>query len=149
MSSASTQRRAARILLVEDNPADVELTREGFGEIMLVHDLYIARDGSEAIAFLCREGKFADAPRPDLILLDLNLPGREGHDVLTEIKSDVSLRRVPVIVLSSSRSERDITRAYEAHANAYMNKPTDFDGVVKVLQSITDYWFGVVRLPSV
>lgn len=149
MSSASTQRRAARILLVEDNPADVELTREGFGEIMLVHDLYIARDGSEAIAFLCREGKFADAPRPDLILLDLNLPGREGHDVLTEIKSDVSLRRVPVIVLSSSRSERDITRAYEAHANAYMNKPTDFDGVVKVLQAITDYWFGVVRLPSV
>ena len=149
MSSASTQRRAARILLVEDNPADVELTREGFGEIMLVHDLYVARDGSEAIAFLCREGKFADAPRPDLILLDLNLPGREGHDVLTEIKSDISLRRVPVIVLSSSRSERDITRAYEAHANAYMTKPTDFDGVVKTLQSIADYWFGVVRLPSV
>lgn len=149
MSNASTQRRAARILLVEDNPADVELTREGFGEIMLVHDLYVARDGSEAIAFLCREGKFADAPRPDLILLDLNLPGREGHDVLSEIKSDVSLRRVPVIVLSSSRSERDISRAYESYANAYMTKPTDFDGVVKTLQAIVDYWFGVVRLPSV
>lgn len=149
MSSVSTQRRAARILLVEDNPADVELTREGFGEIMLVHDLYVARDGSEAIAFLCREGTFADAPRPDLVLLDLNLPGREGHDVLQEIKSDQSLRRMPVIVLSSSRSERDIARAYELHANAYMTKPTDFDGVVKLLQGIADYWFGAVRLPSV
>lgn len=135
------------ILLVEDNPADIRLTIEGLKEAKIANVLHSVRDGDHALDFLYRRAPHADAPRPDLILLDLNLPGLDGRSVLARIKDDDDLRIIPVVVLTSSEAEADIINAYEAHANCFISKPIDFAGFLKVVQSIENYWFTVVRLP--
>ena len=135
------------ILLVEDNPGDVRLTQEALKEHKIVNNLYLAKDGVDAINFLRREGEYADAVRPDLILLDLNLPKKDGREVLTEIKKDEDLRRIPVVVLTTSRAEEDIIRTYDCHANCYITKPVDFDQFINVVKSIEDFWLSVVKLP--
>jgi len=135
------------ILLVEDNPGDVELTREALLDSKMHMNLSVVSDGVEALAFLRREGSYADAPHPDLILLDLNLPKKDGRAVLGEIKQDSVLRHIPVVVLTSSRAEQDILRAYDLHANCYVTKPVDFDQFITIVRSIEQFWFTVVRLP--
>lgn len=140
--------RPAEILLVEDNPADVRLTREALHEGKVRNNLSVAADGVEALAFLRREGSHADAVIPDLILLDLNLPRKDGRQVLEEIKADPSLRHIPVVVLTSSQAEQDILRAYDLHANCYVTKPVDLDQFIHVVQSIEDFWFTIVKLPA-
>jgi two-component system, chemotaxis family, response regulator Rcp1 len=135
------------ILLVEDSLADIELTKLGFREGKIANNLNVARDGDEAMMFLRREGPFADAPRPDLILLDLNLPGKDGREVLQEIKSDPDLKIIPVVILTTSHAEEDIMRAYGLYANAYMTKPVGLEGFVSAMQAINDYWFTLVELP--
>jgi chemotaxis family two-component system response regulator Rcp1 len=139
--------RTVRVLLVEDNEADVRLTREALREAKMHTDLYVARDGVEALAFLRQQDGHVGAPRPDLILLDLNLPKKDGREVLTEIKADESLRRIPVIVLTTSQAEADIVQAYDLHANGYVTKPVDFDSFTKVVKAIDEFWFTIVRLP--
>lgn len=136
------------ILLVEDNPGDVRLTQEAFEEGKVLNELHIVEDGIEALAFLNREGKYADAPRPGLILLDLNLPKKNGRDVLAEIKTSEDLRRIPVVVLTTSRSEEDILKSYELNANCYITKPVDLVQFIEVVRSIEDFWLSVVKLPS-
>jgi len=131
------------ILLVEDNPADVRLTQEALREGKVKNNLSVARDGEEALAFLRREG----APRPDLILLDLNLPRRDGREVLKEIKDDPQLRMIPVVVLTTSAAESDILKSYSLHANCYITKPVDLDQFITVVKSIDDFWLTIVRLP--
>jgi two-component system, chemotaxis family, response regulator Rcp1 len=140
--------RPIEILLVEDNPGDVRLTIEALKEGKVRNRLSVARDGVEALAFLRREGVHANAPRPDLILLDLNLPRRDGREVLAEIKDDARLRRIPVVVLTTSKAEEDILRTYDLHANCYINKPVDLDQFISVVRSIDDFWLSVVRLPG-
>ncbi len=135
------------ILLVEDSLADIELTKLGLREGKIANNLSVAHDGEEATQFLRREGVFSRAPRPDLILLDLNLPGKDGREVLHDIKRDEDLRKIPVVVLTTSQAEEDILRAYGLHANAYMTKPVDFDGFAAVVKGISDYWFTLVKLP--
>lgn len=135
------------ILLVEDNPGDVRLTLEGLKEGKVNNNLHVVEDGVEAMAFLRREGKYADAVRPDLILLDLNLPRKDGREVLAEIKVDKDLRRIPVVVLTTSKAEQDILRAYNLHANCYITKPVDLDQFISVVGSIEDFWFTIVKLP--
>ena len=135
------------ILLVEDNPGDVRLTQEALKEHKIVNSLQVAKDGVEAINFLRREGEHVDAVRPDLILLDLNLPKMDGREVLTEIKKDDDLRRIPVVVLTTSRAEEDIIRTYDCHANCYITKPVDFDQFINVIKSIENFWLSVVKLP--
>jgi chemotaxis family two-component system response regulator Rcp1 len=135
------------VLLVEDNPGDVRLTREALRDGKVHNNLSVAPDGVEALAFLRRQGKYADAPRPDVILLDLNLPKKDGREVLQEIKADPSLARIPVVILTSSEAERDIARAYELHANCYVTKPVDLDQFIHVVKSIEDFWFSIVKLP--
>ncbi len=137
----------AQILLVEDNPGDVLPTREAFWHADPSIEVYVVSDGAEAMAFLRREGRNADAPRPDLILLDLNLPKMQGCEVLAQIKGDADLRTIPVAILTSSGSEADIARSYELHANCYLNKPTEFDGFKSLMESITDFWLTRVELP--
>jgi two-component system, chemotaxis family, response regulator Rcp1 len=147
----TTERQPVRpidILLVEDNPADVRLTREALKEAKVLNTLHVAQDGMAALAFLRQEGKYAQSPRPDLILLDLNLPKRDGREVLGEIKQDERLRRIPVVVLTTSRAEEDIVRTYDLHANAYVTKPVDLNQFLKVIQSIEDFWLAVVTLPD-
>jgi CheY-like chemotaxis protein len=136
------------ILLVEDNPGDVELTREALLESKIHMDLSVVPDGVEALAFLRREGQYAKAPRPDLILLDLNLPKKDGRTVLGEIKQDRSLRNIPVVILTSSQAEQDIVRAYDLHANCYVTKPVDLDQFISIVQSIEQFWLTVVKLPT-
>lgn len=136
------------ILLVEDNPGDVRLTLEAMREGKVLTNVSVAVDGVEALAFLRREGKYADAPRPDLILLDLNLPKKDGREVLEEIKQDSSLKCIPVIVLTTSAAERDILKTYSLHANCYINKPVDYDEFIKVVRSIENFWLMLVKLPS-
>lgn len=143
----TTELRPVEILLVEDNPGDVRLAQEAILESKLHNQLRVARDGEEAIRFLRQEGEFADAPRPDLILLDLNLPRMDGREVLAEIKKDPELRRIPVVVLTTSKAEEDILRAYDLHANCYVTKPIDFDRFVEMVQGIQDFWFSIVQLP--
>jgi chemotaxis family two-component system response regulator Rcp1 len=135
------------VLLVEDNPGDVRLTREALRDGKVHNNLSVAPDGVEALAFLRRQGKYADAPRPDVILLDLNLPKKDGREVLEEIKADPSLARIPVVILTSSEAERDIAQAYELHANCYVTKPVDLDQFIHVVRSIEDFWFTIVKLP--
>ena len=147
MNDTELANRTVDILLVEDNPADVALTREGFREGNFENNLHVARDGFEAIAFLRRQEPFADSPRPDLILLDLNLPRMNGREVLGEIKSDEQLKSIPVVVLTTSQADEDVKKAYALHANAYMNKPVGFDGFVAVARGVMEYWFSLVRLP--
>ena len=146
-----TSRRAAsqpiEVLLVEDNPGDVRLTREALRDGKVRNNLSVTPDGVEALAFLRREGKYADAPRPDVILLDLNLPRKDGREVLEEVKADPSLRNIPVVILTSSEAERDIAQAYALHANCYVTKPVDLDQFIHVVRSIEDFWFTIVKLP--
>jgi chemotaxis family two-component system response regulator Rcp1 len=139
--------RNVEVLFVEDNPGDVRLTREALKEGKLRANLHVVGDGVEAMAFLRREDKYAAAPRPDLVLLDLNLPKKDGHEVLAEIKGDDSLRRIPVVILTTSRSEEDILKTYNLHANCYITKPVDLDQFMKVVQSIEDFWLTLVKLP--
>ena len=136
------------ILLVEDNPGDVRLTQEALKESKVTNNLSVAEDGVEALAFLKREGKYADAPRPDLLLLDLNLPKKDGRELLEEIKVDDNLRRIPVVVLTTSKAEEDIIRMYDQHANCYITKPIDFDQFINVIKSIEDFWLTIVKLPT-
>ena len=137
----------AQILLVEDNPGDVRLTEEAFKQGRIENDLHVVSDGDEALEFLYRRGEYADATRPDLILLDLNLPRKNGEDVLEELKADPELRSIPVIVLTSSRAEEDVIRSYELHANAYLTKPVDPDDFIETVRAFEKFWFSVVRLP--
>jgi len=136
------------ILLVEDNPGDVRLTQEALKESKVTNNLSVAEDGVEALAFLKREGKYADAPRPDLLLLDLNLPKKDGRELLEEIKANENLRRIPVVVLTTSKAEEDIVRMYNQHANCYITKPIDFDQFIEVIKSIENFWLTIVKLPT-
>jgi two-component system, chemotaxis family, response regulator Rcp1 len=136
------------ILLVEDSPADVDLTREALEDAKVRNNLHVASDGVEALAFLRREGPYANAPRPDLILLDLNLPKKDGREVLAEIKADPIQRRIPVVVLTTSEAEQDILRSYDLHANCYITKPVDLEQFVTVVRSIEDFWLAIVKLPT-
>src|SRR5215469_12229879 len=136
-----------QILLVEDDPGDVLITREAFAENKLRNVLNVVTDGESAMSFLRHEGEFTAAPRPDLILLDLNLPRKSGHEVLEEIKTDVSLQRIPVVVLTTSDAEEDILRSYNLHANAYVTKPVDFKRFLTVVRQIDEFFVTVVRLP--
>jgi two-component system, chemotaxis family, response regulator Rcp1 len=136
------------ILLVEDNPGDVRLTKESLGEAKVRNNMMVASDGLEAMACLRREGQYADASRPDLILLDLNLPRMNGFEVLDAIKEDPDLKRIPVVVLTTSQAEQDIIRSYNLYANAYVNKPVDLEQFIKVIKSIEDFWLEIVRLPN-
>lgn len=140
--------RPIEILLVEDNPGDVRLTREALVDGKVNNNLHVVIDGVDAMAFLRREGRYADAVRPDVILLDLNLPRKNGREVLAEVKADLELRRIPVVVLTTSEAEEDVLRAYEHHANCYITKPVDLDQFLKVVRSIEDFWFTIVKLPS-
>lgn len=135
------------ILLVEDNPGDVRLTREALKEGKVRNNLSVVDDGAKAIEFLYNRGPYAKAPRPGLILLDLNLPRKDGRQVLAEIKADPSLRRIPVVVLTTSQADEDVVRAYDLHVNCYITKPIDLDQFLKVVQSIEDFWLTIVRLP--
>ncbi len=139
--------RPIEILLVEDNPGDVRLTIEALKEGKVRNNLAVAKDGVEALAFLRRQGSHARASRPDLILLDLNLPRKDGREVLAEIKKDPALRRIPVVVLTTSKAEEDILRTYDLHANCYITKPVDLEQFISVVRSIDDFWLSVVRLP--
>lgn len=145
--SNSTLERVVEVLLVEDNAGDVRLTTEAIRESGLRINLSVAEDGEDAMAFLHREGRYANAPRPDLILLDLNLPKKDGREVLGEIKSDPGLKRIPVIVLTTSSSERDIQMTYELHANCYVTKSMDLDQFDHVIKTIEDFWLKIVKLP--
>lgn len=140
--------RAIEILLVEDNLGYARLTLEALREARVSNHLSHVRDGVEALAFLRREGAFASAPRPDLILLDLNLPRKDGREVLSEIKSDERLRRIPVVVLTVSQAEEDILRAYNLNANCFITKPVDLDQFIKVVRSIENFWLATVKLPG-
>ncbi|MBD1844421.1 response regulator [Cyanobacteria bacterium FACHB-63] len=139
--------RQVEILLVEDNPGDVRLTEEVLKEGKIFSRLSAVEDGVQAIDFLYRHGRFAHVPRPDLILLDLNLPGKSGREVLEEIKLSSDLRRIPVVVLTTSQSEDDILRAYDLHANCYITKPIDLEQFIKVVRSIEVFWLSTVKLP--
>ncbi len=139
--------RPVELLLVEDNPGDVELTREALEEARVRNRLHVVSDGEEALAFLRREGRHADAPRPDLVLLDLNLPRLGGREVLAAIKQSDDLRRIPVVVLTTSEAEKDVLGAYELHANAYIVKPVDLDQFLGVVRSIEGFWLAVVKFP--
>jgi two-component system, chemotaxis family, response regulator Rcp1 len=136
------------ILLVEDNPADVRLTIEALKEEKICNKLNVAKDGEEALAFLHKEGKYAQAPRPDLILLDLNLPKVDGREVLKIIKNDDALKSIPVVVLTVSQAEEDILKSYNLHANCYITKPVDLAQFSRVTKSIQDFWLTIVKLPS-
>ncbi len=135
------------ILLVEDNPGDVRLTEEAIREAKISNRLHVAGDGEEAVAFVRRQGAHANQPRPDLILLDLNLPKKDGREVLQDLKSDPDLHRIPVVVLTSSAAEQDILRTYDLHANAYVTKPVDLEQFMRVVSSIQCFWLNIVKLP--
>jgi CheY-like chemotaxis protein len=137
------------ILVVEDSPGDVRLTIEALKDAKIHNHLNVVNDGEEALAFLRKQGQYVNAPRPDLILLDLNLPKKDGREVLKEIKQEENLKRIPVVVLTISTAERDILKAYDLHANCYVNKPVDFEQFTEVVKSIEDFWFTVVKLPRV
>lgn len=135
------------ILLVEDNPADADLTREHFEEARILNRLHVVSDGVEALEFLRQQGHFANADRPDLILLDLNLPKMDGRQLLAVIKQDADLKLIPVVILSASQAETDIIRSYQLHANAYVNKPVDLDGFAEIVKAIEGFWLSIVKLP--
>ncbi len=138
---------AIEILLVEDDPGDVRLTREALKGSKLRNNLHIVEDGEEAMEFLRKEGVFADAPRPDIILLDLNLPRKDGREVLEEIKEDSDLRRIPVVVLTTSESDEDILISYNLHANCYITKPVEMKQFLQIVKTIEGFWFTIVKLP--
>jgi CheY-like chemotaxis protein len=140
--------KPVEILLVEDNEGDVGLIEEVLEEAKIRNILYVAKDGEEAMLYLNGGGKFSGFPRPDIILLDLNLPKKDGREVLKEIKQDSNLKNIPVVVLTTSGAEKDILRAYDLHANAYITKPIDFDQFIKVVESIGNFWLEIVKLPT-
>ena len=145
--STATFGRPVEILLVEDNPGDVGLTRETLKDSKLLNHMTVLGDGIEAMAFLRLEGKYAGATRPDLILLDLNLPKKDGREVLAEIKTDEQLRRIPVVVLTTSSAEQDILETYDLHANCFITKPVNLDQFTAVVKAIEEFWFTIVRMP--
>lgn len=140
--------RPIRFLLVEDSPGDIELTRAAMAEAKVSNVMSVVRDGVEAMAFLRKEGEYADAERPDLILLDLNMPRMDGREVLKAIKGDPDLACIPVVVLTTSNAEQDVLKSYNLHANAYITKPVDFDHFIKVVQAIEEFWLVIVTLPK-
>jgi len=140
--------RLIEILLVEDNPGDARLAKEALKDAKVRNNLHWVEDGVEAIAFLRREGKYTDAPRPDVILLDLNLPKKDGREVLAEVKEDGDLKRIPVVILTVSDAEEDIIKTYNLHANCYIRKPLDLDQFIEVVKSIEEFWLTIVRLPT-
>ena len=144
----SAPEKTVEILLAEDNPGDVMLTKKALEQGKLANNLHVATDGVEALAFLRQENEYADKPRPDLVLLDLNMPRKDGQDVLKELQEDPDLCRIPVVVLTSSESEEDIARSYELNANAYLTKPVDFDGFIEIVNRMENFWFKVVKLPA-
>jgi two-component system, chemotaxis family, response regulator Rcp1 len=148
MNSSGGDRYPIEILLVEDNPGDVDLTKEALERTKVSNRLHVVEDGEQAIDFLSKRGVYADAPRPDLILLDLNLPKRDGREVLQEIKADPRLTEIPVVVLTTSQADEDVCRAYRLHANCYITKPVNFRQFLKVVQAIEDFWLTVVKLPK-
>ena len=135
------------ILLVEDNPGDVRLTQEILRDGNIRNNMSVAKDGVDAVSFLRRTGEYAGAPRPDIILLDLNLPKKDGREVLAEIKADSNLKQIPVLVLTTSSAEQDIVKSYDLHANCYITKPVDLDQFIRVIRSIEDFWLTIVKLP--
>ena len=139
--------RPVEILLVEDSPDDVELTQEALKEGKVWHNLSVVADGVEAIEFLRRQGKHSNAPQPDIILLDLNLPRKDGREVLEEVKADPQLKHIPVVVLTTSNAEQDILKSYKLHANCYITKPVDLDQFFSVIKALENFWLTVVRLP--
>jgi CheY-like chemotaxis protein len=136
------------ILLVEDNPGDARLAKEALKDAKVRNNLHWVEDGVEAMTFLHRQGKYADAPRPDVILLDLNLPKKDGREVLAEVKEDGDLRRIPVVILTVSDAEEDIIKTYNLHANCYIRKPLDLDRFIEVVKCINEFWLTIVRLPT-
>ena len=144
----STAMEPVGILLAEDNPGDARLVEEALKENKLTNTLNVVHDGVEAMAYLRREGKHADAPKPDLILLDLNMPRKDGREVLAEIKQDETLRRIPVVVLTSSESEQDLLTSYDLHVNAYVTKPLNLDRFIEVVKALENFWLCIVKLPS-
>ena len=140
--------RPVNILLIEDNPGDVRLTQEAFKEGRLAIQMDVVMDGVEAIKFLRKEAPYTDSTTPDLILLDLNLPKRDGREVLEEIKSDPNLKRIPVVILTTSNAEQDILKSYNLHVNCYINKPVDFDKFFDIIQKIEDFWLTTAILPT-
>ena len=142
-----TETRPVDILLVEDNPGDVRLTKEALKDAKVLNEIYVARDGVEAMQFVHREGSFANAPMPDLILLDLNLPRKDGREVLAEIKKDPKLQHIPVVVLTTSKADEDIIKTYNLHANAYITKPVDLNRFVEIMHALEEFWFTIVKLP--
>jgi len=146
--STQNAAKSIEILLVEDSKGDVGLIEEVFEDAKIRNNLHVVEDGEEAILYLRGEGQFSGVPRPDIILLDLNLPKKDGREVLEEIKNDEDLKNIPVVVLTTSKAEGDILKSYNLHANAYVTKPVDFDQFMKVVKSIEDFWLEVVKLPS-
>jgi len=147
MESIGNGAAPIEVLLVEDSPGDVRLTREAFKDAKVHINLHVASDGNEAMAFLLGRGEYVGVPRPDLILLDLNLPKKDGREVLTEIKESPTLRSIPVVILTTSASEADILRSYRLHANCYITKPVGLNGFLEVIKSIDNFWLSVVKFP--
>lgn len=141
------EREPVEILLAEDNPGDVKLTQKALEKGRLTNNLHVVNDGVETMQFLRGEGEYVDRPRPDLILLDLNMPRKDGREVLEDIKGNPGLKRIPVVVLTSSEAEEDVLRSYELHANAYLTKPVDFSGFIDVVGKLEEFWLQVVKLP--
>ncbi len=139
--------KAVEILLIEDNPGDVRLTVEALKESKIINNLNVVDDGIEALSYLQKEGIYKDKPRPDLIILDLNLPKKDGREVLGEIKSEDSLKQIPIAILTTSEAVEDIIKSYELHANCYITKPVNMEQFVKVVKSVGDFWFSIVMLP--
>jgi CheY-like chemotaxis protein len=137
----------ADILLVEDNPGDVRLTKEALKDAKVLNEIYVAKDGIEAMEFLNKKGSFTKAPTPDLILLDLNLPRKDGREVLAEVKKDPKLKHIPVVILTTSKADEDIIKTYNLHANAYITKPVDLNRFVEIMHALEEFWFTIVKLP--
>jgi CheY-like chemotaxis protein len=147
MTDIDTEPEPVEILLAEDNPGDAKLTRKALEQGKVINNLNVVTDGVEAMGYLRQEGEYADRPRPDLVLLDLNMPRKDGREVLQDIKSDPDLRRIPIVVMTSSEAEEDIVQSYDLHANAYVTKPIDFDGFIEVVGSLEEFWLSVVKMP--
>lgn len=147
LATADVQVQPAEILLVEDNPGDVRLVQEALRESKIINQLHAVSDGQEALAFLRKQGSYANTRRPDLILLDLNLPRKDGREVLSEIKADPDLRRIPVVIVTSSKAEDDILKSYDHHANCFITKPLDLEKFIEVVKAIQDFWISIVKLP--
>lgn len=135
------------ILMVEDNPADIRLTKEAFKDAKMLNNLHVVNNGEDAMAFLRRHGNYVNTPRPDLILLDLNLPKKDGREVLAEIKKDPDLKRIPVVILTTSDDEKDVLKAYNLHVNAYIKKPVDLEQFMRIVEAVEEFWLSVVKLP--